>query len=253
MTFLEVLRFRRIPIKSQYSTKEKWQLGQILDEMLLYGTFPELVLSSTENFRENILKDYLDILIYKDLLERYKIENGFVVRYLIKRIISANTKQININKIYNDLKSLGIKVWKTSLYANLVYLGNIFFVKQLPNYFSEKWFKKVFLYNIGFRYTFNIEKDLGKNFENLVFLHLIKSHSDLRYKDSKWEIDFFIEKENLNIQVCYELYDENFDREIAFGKDISSRNILIVRENRSHLPIPEHIEVVDWLDYLLRS
>jgi predicted AAA+ superfamily ATPase len=78
--------------------------------MLLYGTFPELVLSTNENFRENILKDYLNILMYKDLLERYKIENEFVVRYLIKRIISANTRQININKIYNDLKSLGIKV-----------------------------------------------------------------------------------------------------------------------------------------------
>ncbi len=106
--------------------------------MLLYGTFPELVLSTNENFRENILKDYLDILIYKDLLERYKIENEFVVRYLIKRLVSSNTKQVNINKIYNDLKSLNVKVGKTSLYNNLVYLENIFFIKQIPNYFSEK-------------------------------------------------------------------------------------------------------------------
>lgn len=138
MTFREILKSKNIPIKSKYSTQETGQLGQILDEIMTYGTFPELVLSTDPNFRENILKDYLDILIYKDLLERYKIDNEYVVRYLIKRIISTNTKQININKIYNDLKSLNVKVGKTSLYNNLIYLENIFFIKQLPNYFSEK-------------------------------------------------------------------------------------------------------------------
>lgn len=253
MTFREILRSKNFTIKPKYSTQEIWQLGQILDEMMTYGTFPELVLSTDPNFRENILKDYLDILIYKDLLERYKIDNEYVVRYLIKRIVSTNTKQININKIYNDLKSMNVKVGKTSLYNNLVYLENIFFIKQLPNYFSEKWFKKTFLYNLWFRGTLSMVKDLGKSFENLVFLHLIKSHSDLKYKDSKGEIDFFIEKDAHNIQVCYELNDENFDREVAFGKDTLSRNTLIVRENRSHLRIPENIEVVNWLDFLLKA
>lgn len=253
MTFREILRSKNIAIKPKYSSKEIWQLGQILDEMMISGTFPELVISIDANFKENILKDYLDILIYKDLLERYKIENEFVVRYLIKRLVSSNTKQVNINKIYNDLKSLNVKVGKTSLYNNLVYLENIFFIKQIPNYFSEKGFKKVFLYNLWFRNTLNTERDFGKNFENLIFLHLIKKHSDLKYKDSKSEIDFYIEKDNINIQVCYELNDENFDREIAFGKDISCRNILIVRENRSHLKVPENIEVVDWLDFFLKQ
>lgn len=96
-------------------------------------------------------------------------------------------------------------------------------------------------------------KDLGKSFENLVFLHLIKSHGDLKYKESKGEIDFFIEKDAHNIQVCYELNDENYDREVAFGKDTLSRNTLIVRENRSHLRIPDNIEVVNWLDFFLKA
>lgn len=252
LTFKEILRFKNIEIKTQYSTKEKWELGQILDDMMFYGTFPELVLSTNENFKENILKDYLDILIYKDLLERYKIENEFVVRYLIKRLVASNTKQVNINKIYNDLKSMGVKVGKTTLYTTLVYLENIFFVKQISNFFSEKWFKKTFLFNLWFRNTLNTEKDFGKSFENLVFLHLIRNHSDLKYKDSKNEIDFYREKDKENIQVCYELTDENFDRETYFWKDTTSKNILIVRENKAHLKVPENIEVVGWLEYFLK-
>lgn len=251
LTFKEILRFKKIEIKTQYSTKEKWELGQILESMMSYGTFPELILSANDNFKDNLLKDYLDILIYKDLLERYKIENEFVVRYLIKRLVSSNTKQININKIYNDLKSLGIKVGKTSLYSDLGYLENIFFIKQLPNFYSEKWFKKAFLFNLWFKNTLNMEKDFWKNFENLIFLHLIKDNSDLRYKDSKNEIDFYIEKDNINIQVCYELNDENFDRETYFWKDNTSKNILIIRENKTLLKIPWNIEIINWLDYFL--
>lgn len=138
LTFKEILRFKNIEAKTRYSTKEKGELGLILDDMMSYGTFPELVLSTNENFKENLLKDYLDILIYKDLLERYKIENEFVVRYLIKRLISSNTKQININRTYNDLKSMNVKVGKNSLYSTLAYLENIFFIRQVSNYFSEK-------------------------------------------------------------------------------------------------------------------
>ncbi len=251
LTFKEILRFKNIEAKTRYSTKEKGELGLILDDMMSYGTFPELVLSTNENFKENLLKDYLDILIYKDLLERYKIENEFVVRYLIKRLISSNTKQININRTYNDLKSMNVKVGKNSLYSTLAYLENIFFIRQVSNYFSEKWFKKAFLYNLWFKRTLNMEKDYGKNFENLVFLNLIKKYGNPKYKDAKNEIDFYIEKDQLNIQVCYDLNDENFERETSFWKDATSKNILIVRENSAHSKVPENIEVIHWLEYFL--
>lgn len=251
LIFKEILRFKGVEIKKHYTTREKWELGKILDDMMLYGTFPELILSTNENFKENILKDYLDILIYKDLLERYKIENEFAVRYLIKRLVSSNTKQVNINKIYNDLKSQGVKVGKTSLYNNLSYLENIFFAKQIPNHYSEKWFKKSFLYNLWFSNAFNSEKDLGKNFENLIFLHLIKNDADLKYKDSKNEIDFYKEKDSLNIQVTYELNDGNFERETIFWQDTIGKNILIVRDAKTSFKVPKNIEVIDWIDYFL--
>lgn len=61
-----------------------------------------------------------------------------------------------------------------------------------------------------------MEKDYGKNFENLVFLNLIKKYGNPKYKDAKNEIDFYIEKDQLNIQVCYDLNDENFERETSF-------------------------------------
>ncbi|MDQ7009008.1 MAG: AAA family ATPase, partial [Candidatus Gracilibacteria bacterium] len=84
LTFNEVLRFNNIEYKNYYSTTEKVKLSNILKETLEYGSFPEIVLSKNNIFKIDNLKTYLDILIYKDLLERYKIDNEFSLRYLIK-------------------------------------------------------------------------------------------------------------------------------------------------------------------------
>lgn len=252
LSFWEFLRFRDFEIQQNLSTKETGMIKSLLTEYSTYGWYPEITLVDNIAIKENLIKNYLNILIYKDLIERYKIENEYVIKYLIKSLVLSNTKHINVTKIYNELKSQNISVSKNTLYNYIEYLENIFFIKKLTNYYSPKGFYKVYLYDVSYTWLYKNKADLGKSFENLVFLHLIKSHSDLKYKDFKGEIDFFIEKDAHNIQVCYELNDENFDREVAFGKDALSRNTLIVRENSSHLRIPENIEVVNWLDFLLR-
>ncbi|MDP2395367.1 MAG: hypothetical protein Q8S84_00290 [bacterium] len=61
-------------------------------------------------FKIDNLKTYLDVLIYKDLIERYSIENEYSLKYLLKNITNSYTKTLNISKIYNELKSLNIKI-----------------------------------------------------------------------------------------------------------------------------------------------
>ncbi|MDR2411826.1 MAG: hypothetical protein LBD88_04640 [Candidatus Peribacteria bacterium] len=66
----------------------------------------------TENIvtKENILKNYLDVMIYKDLRDRYSIKNDFALNFFIKKVLSSHSKELNINKIFNDLKSQGTKI-----------------------------------------------------------------------------------------------------------------------------------------------
>jgi len=65
---------------------------------------PEIVLTQNEFVKENILKNYLDVMIYKDLQDRYGIKNDFALKFFIKRILNTFSKELNINKIYNELK-----------------------------------------------------------------------------------------------------------------------------------------------------
>jgi len=55
--------------------------------VLVYGSFPELVIAQSPIVKNDVLKTYFDILFYKDLIERYKIENEKAMRFLIKKIL----------------------------------------------------------------------------------------------------------------------------------------------------------------------
>jgi predicted AAA+ superfamily ATPase len=45
------------------------------------------VISKNDIVRTEVLKTYFDILFYKDLVERYKIDNEKAIRFLIKKLI----------------------------------------------------------------------------------------------------------------------------------------------------------------------
>jgi len=44
-------------------------------------------------------------MIYKDLQDRYSIKNEFALNFFIKRVLTTFSKELNINKIFNELKS----------------------------------------------------------------------------------------------------------------------------------------------------
>ena len=51
-------------------------------------------------------------MIYKDLVEHYEIKNLIAVKYYVRRVMANITKPTSINKIYHELKSLGVVVGK---------------------------------------------------------------------------------------------------------------------------------------------
>ncbi|MDR0607043.1 MAG: hypothetical protein LBG52_01535 [Candidatus Peribacteria bacterium] len=57
-----------------------------------------------------LLKQYFDVLLYKDVIERYRVDNEYSVRYLIKNLTMSFTKAININRVFNALKSQNITI-----------------------------------------------------------------------------------------------------------------------------------------------
>lgn len=247
LNFKEILNFKDIKIEKKYSTQKKWEIKNIFADILKYWSFPELVLVKNDIVKTEILKTYFDILFYKDLTERYKIDNEKAIRFLIKRVILWNTKRVNLIKIFNELKSQWVKIWKNTIYNYFEYLKNIFFTAEIDNRYKKT--SNIYLYNFWFWNLFWFTDNLWQNFENLIYLNLKKKYNKIFYKEDIAEIDFYIENIDTNIQVCYQLNSENIDREIKPLLKQDWKNILVYFNKNWEFHF-EWVEIVDFVEFM---
>ena len=249
LKFKEFLYFKNIEKKEFYTEKDIWLLKNLIQEFLEFWSYPEIVLAKNKETKYELIKWYFSLLLYKDLFERHWIENEYVIKYLIKKLLLTTTKQFNINKTFNELKSQNIKIGKQTIYNYLEYLKEMFFIKEINDLF-RKWAKKFFFYDVWYNNILLLE-NLGQRFENVVFLELFRKFEKVHYKkENNTEIDFIIEEKNLNIQVCYELNNENLDREIKPFLKNTWENILVYFEKEQNLLIPKNIKVLNYLEFV---
>lgn len=238
LSFKEFLNFKSVKLPNFLSSNEKAIVTNLFDEYLNFGGYPEVVLFPTE--KEKILRDIFDTAILKDVIERNKIRNTFLIKTLISALISS--KEFSSNKFYNYLKSQQIKSSKDAIYKYMSYLEDSFFIFTLKKFNlsykkSEQTLPKIYFIDNGLLKVNSID-DKGRLLENLVFVELFRRGYDIAYfqNQSKKEVDFLIKKgkriEQL-IQVSYDL--SNFktkDREIQSliiaSKDLNCKNLLIL-------------------------
>ena len=250
LSFKEFLKFKNINFSKNDLILNKPKYKHLFSQFLKWGGFPEITLTENEFVKQNILKTYFDIMIYKDLQNRYKIKNDFALSFFIKRVLVNFSKELNINKIFNELKSQWTKIWKDSLYNFYEYLQNIFLIEPLSNFWAKiKWFKKVYLVDVSFA-NLVWNNDLWQRFENIVFWELRKNYSEIYFLKKTYEIDFYIPSKNKYIQVVYNLNFENLKRETKNLLKQNWEKILIYFEKQEQLEINSEIKVISFLDFL---
>lgn len=253
LNFEEYLRFKSISISKNDLILNKSKYKSEFQKFLKWWGFPEIVLTENDFVKESILKSYLDVMIYKDLQDRYKIKNDFALNFFIKRIFSGFSKELNINKIFNELKSQWIKIWKDSLYNFYEYLQNIYLIEPLNNFWARiKWQKKNYLVDVSFA-NLIWNEDFWQRFENFVFWELKKVYSEIYFLSKNYEIDFFIPSENKYIQVVYSLDFENLDREIKNLLKQEWERVLIYFEKDDLLKVDERIRLVSFIDFCFHT
>lgn len=244
LNFKEFLKFNNIPFDDHEFISKTPKYKNLFGEYLKRWWFPEITLTQNEIAKENILKTYLDIMIYKDLIDRYSIKNEYILNYFIKKVLSSISKELNINKIYNELQSQNLKTSKDSLYSFYGYLENIYFISSLSNYRAKiKWVKKNFLIDTSFL-NLNNEEDLWKRFENMVYLQLKRKYHGIYFLSKNYEIDFYIPDQDLYIQVVYKLDYENTTRETKNLLNQSWRKQIIYFVKDDKIVLDKNIEYI---------
>ncbi len=192
LSFIEFLTFKGIEPELYSSAKTaiiKNELGNYLET----GGFPELLLEN--DLKEKILKEYIDMIIYKDLIERYHVSNLFLIKYLVKYCFTNISTLLSINRVFNILTSMGKSVSKNTLYDYFSYLEDAMILYQIPVYsdtasVQQRNPKKMYVADIGLKKTVSFENDLEKIFENIVFIELKRHYDNIFYYKDGQEVDF---------------------------------------------------------------
>lgn len=148
------------------------------------------------------MNEYLDLIIYKDIVEKYGVTNIHLMKYLIKFLFSNNGSLISINKIYNEMKSLGLSISRNSVYEYISYLEDSFTIFSLKLFTrnvreQQRNPQKYFTLDTGLRMAMTISKNKGKLLECIVFLHLRRYTNSIYYYLSGQKVDFIVEKDIL--------------------------------------------------------
>ena len=210
LSFKEFLRFKGID-NNYYSSANYALIRNALNTYLFQGGFPELIYENKDKHKL-ILQEYVDLIIYKDLIERYGITNRNLVKLLVKYCYVNISTPLSQNKLFNELKSQGISLSKNTLYEYIDYLREVYAIFTIPLYSRSVGEQnrnplKLYAIDTGFKAIFSISQDIGRVIENVVMLQLRRNNVALHYWAGKQETDFVYEAEDgiRMVNVCYDL------------------------------------------------
>lgn len=241
-SFREFLKARGFSVEKYLSRDESAKLRHKLTDYLEFGGFPDVVL---EEEKLKILREYSDLVLFRDFVERHHLKNFELARFLQAFVIQNFTKEVSVNSIFNRLKSMGLRVSKNSVYDYLSKLEDtaiFFFLNRFSErpHLRESYPKKIYLCDTGLAKAFRSSPEKGKLMENAVFLELTRLKNarpllEIYYwKDARGEVDFFLkegEKKEL-IQVTFELSPENEKREVGSlmraSRELGCNNLKVI-------------------------
>ncbi|MEI6731288.1 MAG: ATP-binding protein [archaeon] len=171
--------------------------------------------------KDNILQDLFSDIINRDIITRHKIRNAKIAKNLALYLISNIGKEFS----YNNLKKM-FELGSTNSVISLVsYFEDSYLLFTVPKFdysFKKQIInpKKIYAIDTGLvkANSASLSVDNGRRLENMVFIALRNKFKEIFYFQENRECDFVIKdgtKITKAIQVCFELNENNKDRELG--------------------------------------
>jgi len=229
LNFGEYLGFRGVKMESNklWMAENRNLLYNHAFQYLQIGGFPKIVLTRDELLRKELLAQYFNDILTKDIRDRYKLKEAGKLKNLALFFAANFTRPYTFRKV-KALSEIPLSLDTIHRFSH--YLENSFLVDFLSRFsYSLKnrmqTSRKVYFADNGLRNSvaFKFSSDTGKLLENAVFHHLKQQRKEIYYYQEKQEVDFVV-KEGLKItgliNVSSSLEDkETYLRETAALKE----------------------------------
>jgi len=243
-----------LKIKNKKPSMESFQ------EYFTKGGFPQYLKSE----RAESLQDLFNDIINRDISIRHKIRNLKSLKEMAVYLITNVGKEFS----YNSLKKMFNLGSVNSAISFVSFFEDSYMLFTVPkfDYAIRKQIinpKKVYSIDNGFSNvnSASFSEDKGKMLENMAFLALRKEHKDIFYFQEKKECDFVIKegtKITMAMQICYDLTEQNKDREInglleALDKFKLKEGLILTYSQEDNFKIEgKKIKVIPVWKWLLR-
>ncbi len=186
-----------------------------IENYMQIGGLPDYAKSGEKAILQNLIND----ILIRDIAIRYALKDIESLKKLTAYLLTNTACPVSANMLTTVI---GLKS-ASSVLEYFSYLKNAYVVDFISQFsYSAKTQlrnpKKVYAIDLGLvnAVAFSFSDNKGRKLENLVFLHLRAKYNEIFYFKDKGECDFIVKEDGriLNaIQVCYQINDENFERE----------------------------------------
>jgi uncharacterized protein len=215
--FERIQQFKGMLPKTEF-TKE-------IEEYMIYGGYPEVVLSQN---KEEILASIFDTFIKKDLLDYLNIKEILGAKKLIQYLAINNGGKLNLVDISQNLN---LKREEIENYFEI--LEEAFIIKKITPFFVNKnkeivkAYKEYFI-DPGVRNYFcnnfneiHLRNDVGFLFETFVLGEIIKN--------SKFEIKFWQDKQKHEVDFILDKIYEQIGLEVKYKEKLKAEDYIGVK------------------------
>lgn len=273
-SFEEALRHqgRAVPADpSAIGMRERLFVERAFLDWLRVGGYPEAQ-GLDASVRGPLLRDYVDVAMLRDVVERHQVSNVVGLRWLVRHLLGNAGSRFSAEKLHADLKSQGIAIAKDTVHQILGCLEDCFLVRLLwIESGSERQRmanpRKSYPADMGLIPVFDRtgRANLGHALETAVLLELERRNFRVTYVRTAegYEVDFLARSDTGEaelIQVCADLTDSGtFDREVraldAGGRQFPRTRKRLLTLTRSEIPeeVPAGVEVQPAYEWFLQQ
>lgn len=221
-SYREFLRSRGYDFsgKDIFYGEKKARAKEYCSEYLKWGGLPEVSSLASELDKTKLIREYLNALYFRDLVERYSITNIPLFETLLDQLFSSFGMKFSLTAFYKQYRER-LPFSKDLLFRYYKHFIESMLVCEVRKYAESAYARvrnpaKIYLFDTGLCRRVTSE-DRGRLLENAVFLELRRKGYEIFYYEEKRECDFIVrlsDGEFFPVQVCYELNERNRKREI---------------------------------------
>ncbi len=234
----------------RYFFNNDYELKENLPSILIYGTYPEVLLASNTTIKRALLQELVGSYIFRDILQLEKLKYPFLLERLLKLLAYQIGSTVSYNELANEL---GIDVKTVQKYLWL--LQKSYIIVQVPNYTRNKRnelkkSKKYYFVDLGIRNAvlndfseFNLRPDKGALWENFIFMERLKKHSILLDYTNMY---FWRTKTKQEI----DLIEEKDGRILPYGLKLTNSKAKSPKAFKTYYPDAQRLTVINENNFL---